>query len=91
MDTMVIFILALGVQVYVCVKGEKLLGKLLPLLVSLVVEAAGWLCVLIPDPGAGWAWTVVGTIILGMYLLGGTTLGWFIYGVIQAVKKCIRR
>lgn len=74
-----------------CFRSQKRLVKALPLLVSLILEAIGWLCVFVfPDPSLETAGNVVGIIFLGMYQLGGVSLGWFVYGVIRAVQKFIR-
>lgn len=92
MDTMFVFFLTFAIQAMVCFKGGKLHWKLLPLAFSLLVEAAGWVCVFVfPDPSAELAGAVLGVIFAGMYMLSGTILGWFVYGVIQAVQKLIRQ
>lgn len=91
MELVFMFILAFGIQMVVFARCGKLVWRLLPVLLSGLVEAAGWLCVFaVPNPAADFVGLVLSVIFLGMYLLGGTTLGWFVYGVIRAVQKLIR-
>lgn len=92
MKMIFMFMLAVMIQVIVCTRCRKLIWKLLPLLLSALVEGAGWMCIFIfPNPSAGTVEAVMGAIFLGMYLLGGTTLGWFVWGVVRAVQKFVQK
>lgn len=91
---MIVFLMIVlfAVQSILCFRGEKRLWRMLPLLAGLVMEAVGWAVIfLVPDPTPALAAQVMSLVMLGMGVLGGVSLAWFVYGVIRSVQKYIRQ
>ena len=80
----ILFVIAFGLQLFLCMKLRKVWIKLLPTLAALFVVA---LCFLAYG-FSGWTnWAYLILLVPFLTALGADTLAWIVYGIVELIAR----